>query len=134
MDRTEMLRRIEAHYESFWRGRVDDFDHQLAPDFVDEEAPGTAPGPEPVKLLSLGASAAFPDMTVSIDQAVVEGPVAAVEATWRGTQLGPFMGSDPSGKTVEFKAIVIWRFDDQGRIVRRSAHVDRSVLMAQLVA
>lgn len=134
MDRDEMLRRIEQHYDSFWRGRTDDLEHQLAPDFVDDEAPGSPPGPEPVKQASLAASTAFPDMVVRVDDAVVEGPVAAVHATWHGTHTGAFLGQPATGRSVTFQAIVIWRFDDQGRIVRRTAHVDRGAIAEQLAA
>ena len=134
MTRDEKIRLIEEHYRSFWTGDVDDFDHQLAPDFVDAEAPGTAPGPDAVKAAATMARSAFGDMVVTIDETIVEGPSVAVHATWRGTNTGPFMGHPATGRPVEFQAIVLWRFDEQGRIVHRIAHIDRSALATQLAA
>lgn len=134
MTRDEKIRLIEEHYRSFWTGDLGDLDHQLAPDFVDAEAPGSQPGPEAVKAAAAMARTAFADMTVTIEDAVVEGPSVAVHATWRGTNTGPFMGQPATGRTVVFQALVLWRLDEQGRIVHRVAHIDRSALMTQLAA
>jgi predicted ester cyclase len=133
MTRDEKIHLIDEHYRSFWAGDLDDFDHQLAPDFVDAEAPNSPPGPQAVKAFAAMAREAFGDMTVTIEETVVEGQSVVVHATWRGTNTGSFMGQAPTGRPVEFQAIVMWRLDDQGRIVHRVAHIDRSALMAQLV-
>jgi predicted ester cyclase len=135
MDRDEMVRRVEDHYRSFWAGTVDDFDTQLAPDFVDASSPpGTAPGPESVKAPATANSAAFPDMKVSFDDTVVEGDKVVVRARWQGTNTGPVFGRPATGRRVDFSGIVIWRFDRSGRIDRRWAQVDFGALMQQLEA
>lgn len=133
MDRTEMLDRIDQHYATFWQGNLDDLEHQLAPDFVDEESQ-SPPGWEHVRDHAATSRIAFPDMTVTTDEAVVEGSTAAVLSTWRGTHLGEVGDVEPTGRNVSVRGIVIWRFDSQGRIVRRIAQLDRSALMAQITS
>lgn len=132
MNRAEMLDKIEKHYAAFWQGNLDDLATQLAPDFIDDESPDNPPGPAAVRVNAEGARAAFPDMTVSVDDAVVEGPAAAVVSTWRGTHTGPLAGMPPTGRPIEFRGIVIWRFDSQGRIVRRTTFNIRAAAAAQL--
>ncbi len=126
MQRDELVRKVEEHYHSFWKGDVDDFDRQLSPDFVDEEAPpGSPPGPEPVKFMATMARAAF-DVDVTVEDAVVEGNMVAVRARWHGTHIGEYMGRPATGNTVDMQGMVFWRFDDQGLIDRRWAVVDMS--------
>lgn len=132
MDRTDMLKKIEQHYATFWQGDLDELAAQLAPDFIDDESPDNPPGWEAVRDHAAAARTLFPDMTVSVDEAVVEGPLAAVVSTWRGTFSDPTGGSVPGGRQVEFKGIVMWRFDSQGRIVRRTSYNMREAAAAQL--
>ena len=47
-------------------------------------------------------------------------------ATWRGTHDGPFFGFEPTGRTVEFRGMVVWRIDEDGRICERHPFIDRS--------
>lgn len=126
MTRDELLARIEKHYFTVWQGDLNELPNELAPDFVDEESPSNPPGPAAVREMAEGMRAAFPDMTVTLNNAVVEGLTAAVDAHWRGSQVG-------TGRVMEFDAIVIWRFDNSGRIVRRTAHIDRDALMARFL-
>ena len=128
-----MVRRVEEHYRSFWSGDVDDFDTQLSPDFVDASSPpGTPDGPAPVKAAALMNRAGFPDMVVALEDTVVEGDKVVVRARWKGTHTGPAFGREPTGRSVEFTGIVIWRFDVTGRIDRRWAQVDIGAVLQQL--
>lgn len=124
MTRDEILQKIEQHYYTVWQGDLDNLPNELAPDFVDAEAPDNPPGPAAVRAMAEGMRGAFPDMTVTITNAVVEGSTAAVDAHWRGSHAD-------TGRIVEFDAIVIWRFDGSGRIVHRLAHIDRAALMTK---
>lgn len=133
MDGTELVRRVQAHYDTFWHGDLDDIDGQLSAAFFDAGSPPDAPqGVAVVKAYATEARVAFPDMTVAIDQAVVEGPWVAVHATWRGTHTGASMGLPASGRSVEVSGIVVWEFDGEGRISRRTPFMDMGEFLRQM--
>ena len=133
MDRTEMVRRVQAHYDTFWHGDLDDIDDQLSTSFHDAGSPPDAQqGVAVVKAYASEARTAFPDMTVAIDHAIVEGPWVAIHATWRGTHTGASLGLAPSGRSVEVSGIVIWEFDREGRICRRTPFMDMGEFMRQM--
>ena len=132
MERDEMLRRVEDHYHSFWQGDLDDFDTQLAPDFVDHGSAGRVVGPGPVKEFAQLMRGASSDMAVTVEQAVVEGDWVAVRASWHGSHTGAIFGREPSGRSLSMGGMVFWRFDNQGRIAERWAQVDAAALLAQL--
>lgn len=133
MGRTEMLDRIQQHYDTFWQGDLDQLQQQMAPDFVDDARPDQPAGWRPVRDFAAQARAAFPDMTVTVEEAVVEGRSAAVLCTWRGTHTGSAPGMPATGRPVTFQSVVIWRFDAQDRIVRRTSRNEQAALMAQLM-
>lgn len=133
MDRDEKIRLIEKHYRTFWTGDPAEIDRELTPDFVDSAAPpGTPPGTEYVKAAAMGARAGFPDMVVTVEETIVDGPVVAVRARWRGTNTGPMMGRPPTGKKVDVTGIVVWKLADDGRIARRDAFLDMGAFAKQL--
>ena len=75
--------------------------------------------------------AAFPDFSVTIEDAIAEGDRVAVRVTVRGTHQGALMGIPPTGKQIAIKAISMWRVTD-GRIVERWESADTLGLMQQL--
>src|SRR5262245_36618977 len=83
---------LRAHYESAANAyRPSVIDRQVAADFVDHAQPECT-GPEGVKAQTRALRAAFPDLTVTIEDLVAEGDLVAVRATWRGTHQGSFRG------------------------------------------
>lgn len=132
MDRDEMLRRVEEHYHSFWQGDLDEFDIQLAPNFVDHETLGTDVGPGPVKEFATIMRGASSDMAVTVEQSIVEGDWIGVRATWQGTHTGPILGREATGRALKAGGMVFWRFDADGRIAERWAQVDSAALLAQI--
>lgn len=135
MDKAEMVRRVEEHYRTYWQGDLGDMDGQLSSAFHDVGSPPEAPqGLTAVKAAAAAARTAFPDMTVTVNEAIAEGPVVAVHATWRGTHTGKIMGHAPSGRAVAVSGIVVWEFDDDGRISRRTPFLDMSEFMRQTQA
>jgi len=109
---------IRAHYQA----TTNDFDpaaidRQVGEDFYDHAA-GKRMGPEGVKQHLIALHAAFPDLEVTIEEMVAEGPIVAVRATWRGTPAGP-AGTRP----VQFGGMVFWRIAD-GKIRERWASID----------
>ena len=81
-------------------------------------------GPEGVKQHLKALHAAFPDLAVTIEEMVAEGPIVAVRATWRGT---PAASGD--GQPVQFGGMVFWRIAD-GKIRERWASIDTAAAQA----
>lgn len=125
---------IRSHYEELSnRKNLDAADEQVAPDFIDHGAPPDAPhGPEGVKAWMRTVYAAFPDLSVVLEDVVAEGDRVAVRAVWSGTHQGPIFGVPATGKHVTFGGMVFWRIDGDGRIAERWAYLDTADLMRQL--
>ena len=120
---SDKIRLIEDHYRSFWEGDLQDFDHQLSPDFVDTgAAPGLPGGVEGARAWARTCRRASPDMRVVVTDALVAGDVVAVRAAWRGTQaqIDQLLNGPPTGDQIELARIVVWELDERGRIVRRT--------------
>lgn len=74
---------------------------------------------------------AFPDLTVTVEDAVTEGDTVAFRATIRGTNRGRFMGQDPTNQSVQVQNTVFTRIED-GRIAERWVQPDTLGLLRQL--
>jgi steroid delta-isomerase-like uncharacterized protein len=122
---------IRAHYDSTGSAyRPSVIDRQVAADFVDHAQPGIG-GPEGVKAQARSLRAAFPDLTVTIEDLVAEGDLVAVRATWRGTHQGNFRGVPPIGRRIELCGMAFWRI--AGGQIRESWNlIDMPTLMRQL--
>lgn len=76
---------------------------------------------------------AFPDLHVAIDDMVGEGDKVAKRWTATATHRGPLPGIPPSGKSVRFTGITIYRIQD-GRIAECWWNKDFAGMLRQLVA
>jgi predicted ester cyclase len=76
---------------------------------------------------------AFPDFKGTIDDIVAEGDKLVLRWTWSGTQKGEFMGVPPTGKSVSFGVIDIFRIAE-GKVVEHWGLMDSMSLMQQLGA
>jgi len=122
---------IRAHYDATTNAyKPSVIDRQIAEDFVDHGNPDVT-GPEGVKTHIKALRAAFPDLSVTIEDIVAEGDLVAVRGTWRGTHQGTFRGVPPIGRKVEFSGMVFWRVAG-GQIRERWGVVDTPTLMRQL--
>jgi predicted ester cyclase len=131
MNRTDMQQRMENHWRSFWQGDLDDFDEQLSADFIDNGNDNER-GREPAKAFARSVRGGFPDMTVTVLQAIVENEWVAVRAQWNGTQTGTFLDREPTGRHVTVGGMVFCRFGDGGRIEERWSQIDFGSVFAQL--
>ncbi|HEX6272872.1 MAG TPA: ester cyclase [Polyangiaceae bacterium] len=75
----------------------------------------------------------IPDIRFTLEDLVAEGDRVAVRWTWRGTHQGPFAGFSPTGKTLENRAIAIYRIED-GKVVRAWLESDRLGFLQQMGA
>ena len=126
---------IRNHYEATThKGDAEAIEEQVAPDFIDHDAPpGTPRGSEGVKKHIAAVRSAFPDIRVTMEDMIAEGDKVAVRATWRGTHQGVYMGIPPTHRQFTFTGMVFWRIEN-GKIAERWANIDRLSFMQQLGA
>ncbi|MEX2465846.1 MAG: ester cyclase [Gemmatimonadota bacterium] len=74
---------------------------------------------------------AFPDLTMAVDDVVVEGDRVAVRATLSGTHEAPWLGVDATGEHVEMAVMMFLRFEE-GRMVELWEVDDQLGLRRQL--
>jgi serine phosphatase RsbU (regulator of sigma subunit) len=113
---------------------------ELADEFFDRyvahQADGSTleRGPEDVKRFTEEYLSAFPDFRLSIDEQIAEGDTVVNRVTLRGTQKGEFRDMAPTSKEVEVKAVTIFRFSPEGKVVETWDFFDQLRLMRQSIA
>jgi steroid delta-isomerase-like uncharacterized protein len=125
-----LIRRLIKEVE---KGNLDIVDELLAPDFVDHDLlPDQKPDREDYKRGLASDSAAFSDISISIEDQIAEDDRVMTRFTWRATHTkGKFMGRDPGGKKVESRAIFVHRIAD-GKVKEEWSASDTLGLMHQL--
>jgi len=88
-------------------------------------------GPEGVRTWVRHFRHAFPDVDDRVVEQIAEEDVVISRVRIRGTQLGPYLGTEPTGRTAEWTAVGIDRFRG-GQVVERTAVFDVTHLMRQL--
>ena len=75
--------------------------------------------------------AAFPDLHLTVEDVIAEGDRVVVRNTVTGTHRGEYMGVGPTGKSVTYNEIFIFRFAN-GRVAETWGVVDVLSQMKQL--
>jgi serine phosphatase RsbU (regulator of sigma subunit) len=88
-------------------------------------------GPQDVKRFHREFHSAFSDFHINIEEQIAEGDKVVSRYTMRGTHQGDFRGLAPTGKEVELKAITIFRFSEEGKVVETWDSYDQLSLMRQ---
>ena len=76
--------------------------------------------------------AAFPDLSVSIDDMIAEGDVVAARWSFSGTHDGIYWNIKPTGRQVSVTAITIHRLNEDNLIAERWVSFDAMGLLQQL--
>lgn len=125
-----LVRRVFA--EAFNQGNVAILDTLVAPGYVDHEAgPGAPPGPAAYKQFVTALRATFPDVRVTVEDLIAEGDEVTARVTWHGTQTGALGSIPPTGKSVTFTGIHIYRIRS-GQLVEHWGLQDDLGLLEQL--
>jgi predicted ester cyclase len=119
--------------EAMNQGRLDVVDQFLGPSFATYGIPNANPGPNGFKEIVRMFRAAFPDISVTVEEILAEGDVVATRGTMRGTHRGEFMGVPPTGRRVTMGYLDLWRLAD-GRIIEHHVQMDIAGLMQQFGA
>lgn len=130
-DETRAL--IRHFYDEAWnKNNLAVYDEVVHDDFIDHRpSPGLPPGREGFKQLNVILHSAFPDMQVTIDDAIVEGDKVSARWTSKGTHTGDLWGIPPTGRKVDFTATVTYRLQD-GKLIEGWINRDDLELMRQL--
>jgi steroid delta-isomerase-like uncharacterized protein len=91
-------------------------------------------GPEDVKRFTEEYRSAFPDWRISIDEQIAEEDKVVNRVTLRGTHQRQFRDMAPTGKEIEIKAVTIFRFSEEGKVVETWDFFDQLRLMRQSIA
>lgn len=123
---------LRVPLEAFVQGRVGVIDEVISPDLIDHGSPpGLPPGREGVKLLVQAVRSAFPDLMITVNQAIAEGDLVMLHITASGTMTGDWAGMPASGKSATWDAVHIDRIED-GKIVEHWVVQDQLGMLHQL--
>jgi serine phosphatase RsbU (regulator of sigma subunit) len=90
-------------------------------------------GPEDVKRFNEEYRSAFSDFRISIDDQIAEGDKVVSRVTLRGTHQKQFRDMAPTAKQVELKAVTIFRFCEEGKVVETWDSFDQLRLLRQSI-
>ena len=127
---------VRRYREIHTNNEMNRLEEVLAPDFVPHTFMPGMPwnGPESARQVHLLGKASFPDMKVATEDLIVEGDKVVERWTQTQTHTGEsFMNISPSGKTITFTGISIYRIAN-GKIVEHWANMDMFGMMAQMGA
>jgi serine phosphatase RsbU (regulator of sigma subunit) len=88
-------------------------------------------GPEDVKRFHREFHSAFSDFHLNIEEQIAEGDKVVSRYTMRGIHQRQFRGMAPTSKEVELKAVTIFRFSEEGKVVETWDSYDQLSLMRQ---
>jgi steroid delta-isomerase-like uncharacterized protein len=134
MTEAEIRDIVDRFTDKAWNGgNLDLIDDLFAEGYVGHDAPNPEPvqGPEGMKNFLRMYHAAFSDAHITLDDVLVTGDKVVTRWTGRGTHDGDLMGIPPTGKSVVFTGIRIFRLAD-GKIVEGWVNWDTFGLMRQL--
>jgi len=107
-------------------------DEIVAPDAVIRTPlPIDATGAELLKHVWAMLFRVYPDIHLTVEDLIAEGDKVVARNTVTGTHRGEFMGVGPTGKSVTYNEIFIFRFAD-GRVVETWGVVDVYAQMKQI--
>jgi predicted ester cyclase len=106
----------------------------LGPDYVAHAPASLEPDPldsEAWARFLSGFVAGFPDLRLTVEDAVAEGDLVAQRVHFAGTHTGEFQGLPPTRRQVEFSGLEMNRFVD-GRVAEHWFQLDGLTLLQQL--
>jgi steroid delta-isomerase-like uncharacterized protein len=127
---------VRRFYEEVWnRGNTDFALEVFRDDYVrhDLRRSQAEPGAAGQATIARDFRQAFPDLSFKVEMTIAEGDLVACRWTASGTHLGPWGAIAPTGKSVHFSGVNIFRLRD-GKVVEIWNHRDDLGLMTQLGA
>jgi steroid delta-isomerase-like uncharacterized protein len=120
-------------WEAVSRGDLDALDEVYAPDLVWHEPDEDIRGIEAAKRFVAMYLSAFPDISITVEDAIAEGDKVVTRWTARGTHRGELLGIAPTEERITVTGITVHRVQD-GRIVEEWESPDNLGLLQQVGA
>jgi steroid delta-isomerase-like uncharacterized protein len=108
------------------------FDNCFTKDAMLEIAGAGPTGTGPALDVINGYRAAFPDLKGTNLLTLASGNKVVSLDLMQGTNTGPLMGMEPTGKSLGIVAAHVWETNDQGQATKEWAFVDQATMMGQL--
>jgi len=105
MDRQDIEKLIRRWTEAIAVERLDIFDELLADDIVDRSGSTPMSGVESFKVRAGAVRSAFADITIDVDDLIVEGDAIAWRWSLTGTHVGAFAGLAPTGRRATLRGV-----------------------------
>lgn len=125
----DVIRKVFA--EVWSEGNVDLIDELYAKSYTGHFPGETFHGREGIRSHVTAHRTAFPDWTEEIVDIIADRDKVAVRFRSRGTNLGNFLGSPPTGNHVQISEAALFKLED-GKIVEQWVYPDILSLEAQL--
>jgi steroid delta-isomerase-like uncharacterized protein len=123
---------VRRWFEEVWNnGRASAVDEMLAKDGVIHGLGGSMRGPEEFKTFHAAYRAAFPDISIRIDDLVAEGDVVALRWSGTATHRGDTLGFAATGKRIMFTGMGFARVLD-GKLVEGWNSFDQLGMFQQM--
>jgi predicted ester cyclase len=106
-------------------------DELVGPNYVNHNFPAPAPGAEGFKQVIGMFQTAFPDMQVTVEDAVAEGDKVATRGYFTGRHHGAFMGIPATDMPIKVAYSDVWRIEN-GKLVENWVQMDLLGMMQQL--
>jgi steroid delta-isomerase-like uncharacterized protein len=124
---------INKFYQVYNENRLDLWDEAMADDYVGHVNTDTIPNRETGKGFVGLLLQAFPDLTYTVEDSLIQGDKVVSRWSAAGTHTGDFFGMAPTNKDVTMIGITIFRVRD-GKIAELWDVWDQAGLMSQLTS
>ena len=118
---------VRRYFEEVWvKGNLAAVDDFMTADYTEHPRPsGLPPGSEGLKQLNAAYRSAFPDLKATLDDIFAEGDRVAYRWSLRGTHLGDWLGTPPTGNHMAATGITVSRIAG-GKVVESWTSIDLS--------
>ena len=100
--------------EDIFNGRaMENLPSLIAPGIVVHDTDKEIVGLEALRTGIANLHHAFPDLHYTIEDVMAENDKVTIRSIGTGTHKGSFRNIAPTGKTIRYTVILIWRFEDQ---------------------
>jgi steroid delta-isomerase-like uncharacterized protein len=124
---------MRQFYDRVNAGDIDGFAALIADDMIEhEKVEGLPQTKEGVVEFFKMFGAAFSDLRLDAEDVIVSGDKAWARVRITGTNDGEFMGMPATGKSVDFQAVDMVRFNDDGTAAEHWGVTDTMTMMQQL--
>lgn len=122
----------EEYANKIWNNKDIHFiDHSVNHDVRIHSLMGESRGIENMKAVIHAWLAGFPDLQVINDIIIGENDLVSVQWRAKGTHQGEFKGIEPTGKSVAYSGVTVYRIKEN-RIIEYWAYLDMQHLFSQI--